>query len=319
MAQNPRRTLFSRREIMCMGLPLALVGAFRLNSDALVKYPAGVYALSLVGRTGVCSRAQAVDGYRLAHAQNAASDALVRRSQILSEDRGLVQYKTPHGIFWAPKGTNVFWVLAEQERKVYGEGKFRVRPGDIVLDCGANVGAFTREALDAGAKLVVAIEPSPLNVESLRRTFAADIEAGRVIVYPKGVWNTDSELPMYLYENSALDSIVMSERREDSSGPKRLVKVPLTTIDKMAAELKLDRVDFIKMDVEGCERQAIDGAAGTIARFKPRMSIAAENLDDDQYVIPQRVRAANRQYQYTCSSCTPVSIYEIRPEVLFFY
>ena len=39
--------------------------------------------------------------------------------------------------------------LAEQQRKIYGTGERAVRAGDIVLDCGANVGVFTRVALDA--------------------------------------------------------------------------------------------------------------------------------------------------------------------------
>ena len=38
--------------------------------------------------------------------------------------------------------------LAEQERKIYGKGPNFVRPGDIVLDCGANIGVFVRESLE---------------------------------------------------------------------------------------------------------------------------------------------------------------------------
>ena len=65
-------------------------------------------------------------------------------------------------------------------------GENFVRPGDVVLDCGANIGVFVRESLDAGAKTVVAIEPAPENIECLRRNFKDEIAAGRVIVYPEG-------------------------------------------------------------------------------------------------------------------------------------
>ena len=87
--------------------------------------------------------------------------------------------------------------LAEQERRIYMAGSVNVNAGDTVLDCGANVGVFTRVALAAGAKQVVAIEPAPDNVACLRRNFASEIAAGRVIVYPKGVWDKDDVLVLH--------------------------------------------------------------------------------------------------------------------------
>ena len=75
-----------------------------------------------------------------------------------------------------------------------GRADGAVRPGDVVLDCGANVGVYTRHALEAGARLVVAIDPAPENIECLRRNFSEEIKAGRVVVYPKGVWDKDEVL-----------------------------------------------------------------------------------------------------------------------------
>src|SRR5262249_42061285 len=98
---------------------------------------------------------------------------------------------------------------AEQQRDIYGVNSRGVRTGDIVLDCGANVGVYTRRALDAGAKKVIAIEPAPENILCLRKTFAQEIAGGRVVVYPKGVWDKDDILPMNVDPaNSARDSFV---------------------------------------------------------------------------------------------------------------
>jgi len=195
--------------------------------------------------------------------------------------------------------------LAEQFMKIYGSGRFAVRPGDVVLDCGADVGDFTRQALQMGASMVVAIEPSPMKHVCLQRNLEHEISQGKVIVYPKGVWNTDSTLTLYV------DSVV--EKRSDDG-----VVVPLTTIDKLVSELNLPRVDFIKMDIEGAEVPALQGAAATLARYRPRMSISTEHYPDDVFKITQVVRTAVPSYRSACGMCAFMAG-RVRPYVMHFY
>lgn len=233
-------------------------------------------------------------------------------------DAPLTLFKTPYRDFYAPRGTDVGFVLSEQLLRVYGDGPYRVRRGDVVLDCGANMGTFVHEALDAGAKLVVAVEPSPGNVESMKRTFAREIADGRVIIYPKGVWNKDDTLELNVFGNSALDSFVMNTRSEAAGEKPTKVRLPLTTIDKLVAELGLEKVDYIKMDIEGAERQAIAGGAETIRKFRPRMSIATENLDDDYRAVPAAVRAIRTDYKQTCVLCRDLGFLSARPDILHF-
>jgi FkbM family methyltransferase len=57
--------------------------------------------------------------------------------------------------------------------------------------------------------------------------------------------------------------------------------VPLTTIDKLVDELRLPSVDFVKMDIEGAEMQALKGAVATVRRFHPRMAISVEHRPSD--------------------------------------
>src|SRR5438034_846183 len=86
-------------------------------------------------------------------------------------------------------------------------------------------------------------------------------------------------------------------------GIKRTVKVPLTTIDILVQELHLDRVDFIKMDIEGSEKPALRGAAQTIKKFSPRMAIASEHLPDDPTRIPETVNTIRPGYKITATHC----------------
>jgi hypothetical protein len=96
------------------------------------------------------------------------------------------------------------------------------------------------------------------------------------------------------------------------------VDVPLTTIDKLVAELGLARVDFIKMDIEGAEKPALAGGAATIRKFQPRMSIATEHLPDDAVAIPRAIRAIVPDYHDQCGPCEWADGH-IRPQVVYIF
>ena len=233
-----------------------------------------------------------------------------QNSHLLTQEGDLQLWDTPRGHFWmagtAPKMPGNFaLVLAEQQNRIYGEGEHFVHQGDVVLDCGADYGTFTRSALAAGAATVVSIEPMPRKEICLRRSFATEIQQGRVIIVPKGVWNKEDTLKLYI------DSVV---EHRSVDGP----VVPLTTIDKLVADLNLPRVDFIKMDIEGAEKQALDGGRHTIAKYKPRLAIATEHLPDDAEKIPLAVRAIVPAYDEACGPCEYADGH-IRPQVLYFY
>jgi FkbM family methyltransferase len=230
------------------------------------------------------------------------------------DPQGLDLVETPLGQYWTVKNDRFLnFSLAEEAVDIYGQRDEGPRRGDVVLDCGANIGVFTHKALSAGARLVVAIEPTPISVECLRRNFAREIAEGRVIVYPKGVWNRVDTLELATEGegNSVGNSVVFGRDLKNK------IQVPLTTIDLLTAELHLDRVDFIKMDIEGAEKQALTGAAETIRKYRPRMAIASEHLPDDFTAIPQTVKAIWPGYRVTPSSCKD-HFSTVEPEVLLF-
>jgi FkbM family methyltransferase len=275
-----------------------------------------LFTLVLAGRSPVCPASRALRARANIEETARIKDRILASSRLLEEEHGLELWDTPKGRFWIPRGNRYVlpFNLAEMERHIYGAGERFIHPGDIVLDCGASDGDFTREALRAGAKTVVSVEISPSSIECIRRNLAPEIASGRVIVYPKGVWDRDATLTLYVDDtNFAANTVAL---RPGSA--RAAVAVPLTTIDKIAAELHLPRVDFIKMDVEGAEVRAIAGARGTIARFKPRLSIATEHKPDDERTIPAAVRAVRPDYRMECGPCLENSGH-IRPDVLYFF
>ena len=270
----------------------------------------------LIGHSPYCSLTRAVTSASHARLLTEAKDRILAASRLLETDAsGFQHWQTPRGLFWVPpgEGYGLPFNLSEQENAIYGTGARAVRAGDVVLDCGANIGVYTREALKAGAKLVIAIEPAPENIECLRRNFAAEAASGRVVIYEKGVWDKDDFLTINVAPgNPAADSFVITPE-----GSQAGQKLPLTTIDKLVAELKLPCVDYIKMDIEGAEQRAILGAAETLRRCHPRLALSSYHLPDDPRKIPQLVRAAWPGYRMECGPCAYANGY-IRPDVLYF-
>lgn len=241
-----------------------------------------------------------------------ARRALLKTFRVEKHDGAFDLIGTPAGSYWIPKRDfdTLAETLIEQQSDVY-EGATGVKAGDIVLDCGANVGAYTRHALEKGAKLVVAIEMAPESLECLRRNLTNEVGSGRVLIYPKGVWNKDDVLQLSTSpEWASTASSVALDR--GGLGP----KVPLTTIDKLVSELRLPSVDFIKMDIEGAEMQALEGARETVRRFRPRMAISVEHRPTDPDQIPEVVHNLWPDYVSQCGPCANVNG-SIQPDVLF--
>jgi FkbM family methyltransferase len=249
------------------------------------------------------------------------SDPRVERA-VLVEDKTVDGQKwelleTDLGHFWVPAPGRglVSWLVWEITVQVeYESSPVAIRIGDTVIDCGAHVGVFTKHALRRGAARVIAIEPDRTNLACLEANLAQQIEAGRVTVIRAGVWDRRTYLRFQQWEGD-------SARHTFGASPPDLSEADGTLVlplDDIVEALNLQRVDFIKMDIEGAERRALEGAQQTIRRFKPRMAICTYHQVDDPIVIPRIAKEADATYQIHAKD---VDVWETRgiPKVLFFY
>jgi FkbM family methyltransferase len=293
-------------------IPIVVLPAFVL---ALFIPGVRFQLLSALGRTNGCTLRRDLEVSRFVSGMASAEKAIQASTQVLKLDGEFTLLRTRDGDYWIPQRNSggLAYNLAEEEQDIYGPNS--VSHGDIVLDGGANVGVFTRKALNAGARLVVAVEPAPENVESLRRTFAPEIAAGQVVIEPVGLWNQPGELPLMVdAKNSARDSLVLNFGQQQA-----IVKVPLTTIDAIAEKLALPGLNLIKLDIEGAEKNAIAGGRRTLARFHPRMSIATEHFPDDPTAIPAAINALNLGYETICGPCSfDRNSVSLRPDAMYF-
>jgi FkbM family methyltransferase len=204
-----------------------------------------------------------------------------------------VLWETPLGRFWGSErdGRELDLLTLEQAvGGIYEQREVSIRDGDVVIDVGAHLGTFTRIALQHGARLVVAVEPDPVNAACFDRTFAHEIADGRVRLVKAAAWHSSGSLQFEVGNASQTGHVAGSQTD-------RSVTVRAVTLDEMVDELKLGRVDFIKMDIEGAERHALAGARRLLAEHKPRLAICIYHAPDDPDVVPRVVRDANATYQ----------------------
>ena len=216
------------------------------------------------------------------------------------------KFETPVGEFWGRNedGPVIDFMLKEQMVKsAYSWGAVKVEPGDVVLDVGGHLGTFARLAFRDGATTVIAFEPEPTNIKCLKETFVAEIASGKYLLVEAAAWESEGTLKFSVPHSSA------GFVTEDGE-----IEVDAVTVDGVAEKFGLDRVDFIKMDIEGAERNALLGARLLIDRFAPKLALCTYHRADDPTAIPNRVRELNPRY--TCLSrsqqvyCYPKTGYE---------
>ena len=273
-------------------------------------YPADLAYVMATGGSHICTWDDAMESQRLEVARQEEALSRATGSRLLKSDGELDLWETHDGPLWIPKATPYPKGGFELVRwaKIEGMAELPVREGDVVIDCGGHWGNSALAALSMGASLVITFEPDPTNVECVRRNLQTHVAAGRAIVYDKGVWDQDDTLFFRRHGHSA-DGSIDTERG---------IPVKVTTIDKVVSELGLERVDFIKMDIEGGEQRALKGAQATIRRFKPRLAIGAYHMQDDHKEIPKLVQQARADYTMECARCLPAHGM-IMPNLYYFH
>ena len=200
--------------------------------------------------------------------------------KLIREDKqsALELWDTLLGRLWIPKPG--FFVIKHLEweqaiQRVYDHPTVHVKNGDVVIDCGAHIGGFAHIALLAGASLVIAVEPEKLNVVAFRRNFAEALKNGKVVLVEKGVWDSSGRLPLRLSSVGDSHSVAIGQ----NSGKDQTIE--LTTIDSLVGDLKLPRIDFIKIDIEGSRKNALLGANQTLKRARPRLAVSSYHKKGD--------------------------------------
>ena len=169
-----------------------------------------------------------------------------------------------------------------------------IMSNDIVIDAGAWIGDFSAYAASKGAT-VYAFEPGNENYLILCKTRDLNIGDDKGIIYPvhKGLGDSECEMNIFIdSENSGASSFIIEGNVCEKSE-----KIQITTLDIFVEENNINSVDFIKVDIEGFERNLLKGAKNVLKTFAPKLAICTYHLPDDPEVLEKIILEANPNYK----------------------
>jgi FkbM family methyltransferase len=205
------------------------------------------------------------------------------------DDNGRYAFLISMGDIILPKYFNDYNICSEGPYELEETG-VRLKAGDVVLDFGANMGMFSAVALNEGCK-VYAFEPTPSTRDYLEKN--KKINSDNFVIEPYALSNEVGETDFYLDSNVNTENSIsnLSECAEN------IISVQMTTLDSFVEESNLERVDFIKADIEGAERYMLLGGIKTLKKYAPKLAICTYHLKDDPEVLENIIKNANPHYK----------------------
>jgi len=174
----------------------------------------------------------------------------------------------------------------------YENKHVKLNKDDIVIDAGANIGLFSMFCSQKEVEKVYAFEPQKKVVKLLEKNILLNNLSDLIEIIPVGLSdkNEDCSLSHSNFGHAA-GSIVIQRNEIDD-----IEKIHCITLDNWANENNITKIDFIKADIEGAERNMLSGATEILKKFAPRLAICTYHLPDDPMVLKNIIVNANPNY-----------------------
>ncbi len=177
----------------------------------------------------------------------------------------------------------------------YEVGEVTLKRGDVVVDAGANMGMFTAVAAHAGCH-VLAFEP----IQYIRDTYLeknAALNGGTVEILPYALSDRREELQFVSFQQNLGASRRVEDLHRDMKNEDPTETVQAIPLDDIVRERGIERIDFIKADIEGSERRLLLGAREVLRQFSPKLSLCTYHLGDDPEVMTKIILDTQPKYR----------------------
>ena len=168
-------------------------------------------------------------------------------------------------------------------RCAYFVSEFKPVEGEVFVDCGAFNGDSIRLFLKhcPNFKHITAFEPDARNFQKLNAKHGGN---SNITLINAGVYDREGEVRFQTIGSAA------SHITDD---PESASSIRVQTIDSLA----LEKVTFIKMDIEGAELNALRGAEKTILRDKPKLAVCIYHSNEDMLRIAEYIHGLAPEYK----------------------
>jgi FkbM family methyltransferase len=179
---------------------------------------------------------------------------------------------------WIGRSLEKYGEFSESEVQLFREV---VKPGSVVVDIGANIGchSLALSKIVGPMGVVFAYEPERHNFNTLCGNMAIN-NVRNVFCFQKALGAASGTIAVPELDMEKTVNFGGLSLTEDYSGGVHYA-VPLTTID----ETNFLRLDFLKIDIEGMEKFALEGGAQTIKKLKPHMYVENDREDKSKDLI----------------------------------
>jgi FkbM family methyltransferase len=204
----------------------------------------------------------------------------------------LQQISVPVHLYATAKSVYTQFVL-EQYKCVSGQTTIGIEKGDTVIDTGACWGDttlyFAHHAGQAGK--VFSYEFVPRNLEIFFRNLDLNPQLrDRVSIVDRAAWSHSGQM-LQFGDNGPGSSVISSVNNNKEA-------IETLSIDDLVEVKKIARVDFIKMDIEGSELKALQGAVNTIRKDRPKLAISIYHQLSDFVEIAEFLISLNLGYRF---------------------
>ncbi len=180
------------------------------------------------------------------------------------------------------------WYDATEGRQYFDLPYLTYDEGEIFIDGGSCDGMSSVRFIEQCGghyRKIYCFEPDGKNIVRIQSNFQSR-NIGNYEIIKKGLWNEEKEL--FFAANGSANSHIIQSVADNS------VKIQVATLDETVSGQK---VSFIKMDVEGAEFEALQGAKRTIAKYKPKLAICVYHRPEDIWKIPALVLDLRSDYK----------------------
>ncbi len=165
--------------------------------------------------------------------------------------------------------------------------------GDYVVDAGANIGMFSVIASGViGTKgIIFAFEPLK-EISDILEENAARNNCTNIITENKIIGEVNKDVDFYYNLETSYNAASKTIKHVGD----KVAHLEQITLDEYVARNNITKIDFIKADIEGAERDLLKGGEETIKRFKPKLALRTYHLPDDKEVLYALVKQYVPEY-----------------------